>query len=286
MFDCRYVNIAYGTLLGFIAPDEEGVYRPALDDDEEWALYHPKKKTCKGVTLEIPENIQEIGSGALENCFALTGVTMPESVSSIGASAFRGCNNLHEITFSSKLKVIGKEAFAYCSGLAKLYVPDSVETIGIRAFEHCNNLVEIRLPDAFSRQLKRIFGDDVDRMFLDMYNGKLKVNPRLAAALMSYTKGKWYAAVEKHIAQSQKKKKTDMTALLMEYKRQHYPPAGGNAPARGGAGDGTAHSHGGGRAEDLRLSFGRGGNRHSVVQGGRCGHRSAGVHRAKTGDCH
>ena len=234
MFDYDHVSISYGTLTGFIAPDEEDV-------------------CCKGVTLEIPESIRGIGDGALKSCSALTGITIPESVTSIGASAFCGCSNLQEITFPSQLKEIGKEAFAYCSGLTKLYVPDSVETIGIRAFEHCDNLVEIRLPDAFGRQVKRIFGVDAEGMFYDVRSGDLKVNDRLASALTGIIKGKWNEAAQKlidaedcekmkqylalwedrpvdidrldeAIAQSQQRKKTDMTALLMEYRRQHYSP--------------------------------------------------------------
>ena len=44
MFDYDHVNIAYGTLRGFIAPDEEGIYRPARDDDEpeDEPVYRPQ----------------------------------------------------------------------------------------------------------------------------------------------------------------------------------------------------------------------------------------------------
>ncbi len=234
MFDYDHVSISYGTLTGFIAPDEEDV-------------------CCKGVTLEIPESIRGIGDGALKSCSALTGITIPESVTSIGASAFCGCSNLQEITFPSQLKEIGKEAFAYCSGLTKLYVPDSVESIGESAFEGCASLEEIRLPDGLSRQVKRIFGVDAEGMFYDVRSGDLKVNDRLASALTGIIKGKWNEAAQKlidaedcekmkqylalwedrpvdidrldeAIAQSQQRKKTDMTALLMEYRRQHYSP--------------------------------------------------------------
>lgn len=253
MFDYDHVSISYGTLTGFIAPDEEDVSCLARDSNGEHTLYHPEKRTCKGVTLEIPESIRGIGDGALENCSALIGITIPESVTSIGASAFRGCNNLQEITFPSQLKEIGKEAFADCSGLTKIHVPDSVASIGESAFEGCRNLEEIRLPDGLSRQVKRIFGGNAEGMFYDVRSGNLKVNDRLASALTGIIKGKWNEAAKKlidaedcekmkqylalwkdrpvdidrldeAIAQSQRRKKTDMTALLMEYKRQHYSP--------------------------------------------------------------
>lgn len=254
MFDYRYVNIAYGTLTGFVAPGEGPVYRPAKNDYERWNLYHPQKARVNRTDLEIPEGILYIGDGAFENCFALNAVTIPESVTGIGLRAFRSCHNLREITFPSGLKKIRREAFAYCSGLTKLYVPDSVESIGEDAFANCDHLQEIRLPDAFSQQVKRIFGDDVDRMFLDMQRGKLKVTPRMAMALTGIIKGKWSEIAAKFIdagdcekmgqylalwedrpvsaekldgaiERSVQKKKTDMTALLIEYKNRYYSAA-------------------------------------------------------------
>ena len=255
MFEYCNISVDYGVLRGFVSPEEKGIYRPARSYQHQKALYHPLVTQCKAVHLVIPEGIHAIGDGALERCFALTRVTIPESVESIGVNAFLNCNNLEEIMFPSDLKTIRGKAFAHCTSLTKLTIPDSVESIGSSAFAGCTKLQEIRLPDQFCKKVNAIFGgDDVDvRMYSAVCSGKLKVNPSLVSWLESSFRKKWDSAVRQLIAadnsESMKRylalwknkpvavekldaaiersvaaKTTDITALLMDYKRRHYTP--------------------------------------------------------------
>lgn len=87
----------------------------------------------------ISYSVTEIGDGAFEYCFDITGVTIPDSVETIGEEAFNGCDTLESVTIGGSVKTIGESAFAYC-GLTSLTIPASVEAIGSEAFSQCSSL--------------------------------------------------------------------------------------------------------------------------------------------------
>lgn len=123
-------------------------------------------------SINIPDSITAIRTGAFCNCKALKSVTVPDSVTFVGSFAFaycdnlinvslpndlasdkvgdqmfRECSNLTSVTLSSKLTRIPQMFFHSCKALTKINIPDSVTFIGNNAFGQCVSLTEIVLPN-------------------------------------------------------------------------------------------------------------------------------------------
>ena len=106
-------------------------------------------------SVEIPDTVKSIGSGAFEICFNLTSVTIPDSVTSIGEGAFY-FSGLTSVILSKNLKSIEAEVFAGCK-ITEVTVPEGVEKIGEEAFGDCNYLTKVILPETMSEVDKNAF---------------------------------------------------------------------------------------------------------------------------------
>ena len=123
-------------------------------------------------SINIPDSITAIRTGAFCNCKALKSVTVPDSVTFVGSFAFaycdnlinvslpndlasdkvgdqmfRECSNLTSVTLPSNLTRIPQMFFHSCKALTKINIPDSVTFIGNNAFGQCVSLTEIVLPN-------------------------------------------------------------------------------------------------------------------------------------------
>lgn len=68
-------------------------------------------------TVILPDSLEEIGSGAFEDCSNLRGIFIPEGVKSIGSGAFEDCENLEAIYIPTSVAAIGRNTFRGCSDL-------------------------------------------------------------------------------------------------------------------------------------------------------------------------
>jgi hypothetical protein len=60
---------------------------------------------CKNLTsINIPNNLTEIGGNAFYGCSMLTSIVIPDSVTTMGDWVFKGCNNLTDIKIPEKFK--------------------------------------------------------------------------------------------------------------------------------------------------------------------------------------
>ncbi|MBR4033568.1 MAG: leucine-rich repeat domain-containing protein, partial [Clostridia bacterium] len=98
-------------------------------------------------SVNIPENVSNIGSSAFEGCSKITSVNIPKNVSSIGSSAFKGCSSLESVSISDGVKSIGSSAFAGCSKLENISLPESLEKIEDNAFKNCILIIVITIPE-------------------------------------------------------------------------------------------------------------------------------------------
>ena len=119
-------------------------------------------------TVNIGDNVTNIGSYAFYNCYNLTSITISNSVTSIGDSAFYNTayynddsnwtdgvlyigNHLIDVkatisgayTIKPGTKTIADYAFEYCRSLTSVTIGNSVTSIGDYAFYNCDNLTDV-----------------------------------------------------------------------------------------------------------------------------------------------
>ena len=117
------------------------------------------------VDIEIPGDIQVIGSSAFQGNTRLRSITIPGSVLEIEdrraffyEGAFKGCENLTKVAFSPGIEKIGIAAFEDCTSLVSIEIPESVRSIGDHAFAGCSNLVAVSLPGRLEKLGWNAFG--------------------------------------------------------------------------------------------------------------------------------
>lgn len=103
-----------------------------IKQGNEWVVTFNGTLTALGVSGS--------STGAFENCYTLTSITIPDSVTSMYDYAFYDCQNLQRVTLSSNLQYIGEMAFYNCKSLTEVSIPQSVITIDGAAFYDCSNL--------------------------------------------------------------------------------------------------------------------------------------------------
>lgn len=111
-----------------------------------------EKVTFRGTTV--------LGTGAFEDCTALTDVEGTSSVATVGAKTFDGCSSLTEFAFGAALESIGARAFA-STGLidADLTSAPRLRSLGEWAFAHCPALTAVQMPAALASVGKGAFFD-------------------------------------------------------------------------------------------------------------------------------
>ena len=118
---------------------------------------------CSSLTsVNIPEEVTNIGREAFANCSSLTSVNIPEEVTSIGTEAFKNCTNLYSIHLSSQMASIESETFAGCKNLRSLNIPSSITEIKA---DFCNGSAIKSLYFDNPSRSPRLEGDDTLKDF-------------------------------------------------------------------------------------------------------------------------
>ena len=94
----------------------------------------------------LPDNIEEIETGAFAGCNNLSSVKLNNVLETISSYAFAGCNNLSSVKLNNVLETIGSYAFASCGKLESINLPNTLTSIGESAFRGCG-LKEIIVPE-------------------------------------------------------------------------------------------------------------------------------------------
>ena len=104
------------------------------------------------LAVQLPAQLQEIGTSCFFGCSALASVTLPVSGSlkTIGESAFEKCNSLSCINFPEGLTTIKTKAF-YSTNIGKAILPESLKSIEPGAFNSCQQLTTIHIPDQITK---------------------------------------------------------------------------------------------------------------------------------------
>lgn len=83
----------------------------------------------------------ECNGNLFKSCINLTSVDIPEQVVEIGRGAFMDCRNLSELKLHEGIREIDRFAFAGCDSLKKVELPASVENLGFHSFYHTDELI-------------------------------------------------------------------------------------------------------------------------------------------------
>ena len=92
-------------------------------------------------SIDIPPNIQTIGSGAFSICYFLRDVTLHEGLLSIGNGAFNDTTALKNISLPQSLTQLGARCFNH-SRLTEIRIPKNVKSIPYKCFYMCTQLEE------------------------------------------------------------------------------------------------------------------------------------------------
>lgn len=136
---------------------------------------------CKEMTsVEIGQNVTNIGGSAFEdcaaiksvkllnhgtlgssvfyNCKALQDIVIPDAITSIGSEAFRNCSSMTSAKMGNGVTTIEKYTFADCSSLTDVSIGANIVTINERAFSGCSALPAINIPQAVKTIGNYVFG--------------------------------------------------------------------------------------------------------------------------------
>ena len=121
--------------------------------------------TNEGInSITLPSTLRILGKECLKNA-AFTSIDLPENVEKIGTDAFAYCTKLRRATIPANVKYIGEGAF-YNTGLIRVYynavdaevqgslpqsltraiIGEGVRTIPAGVFSECNNLTRVQMP--------------------------------------------------------------------------------------------------------------------------------------------
>ena len=101
-------------------------------------------------SLNIPDNIKQIGEYAFCNNFNLETVILPATLEKIKERAFLECYKLKTCVIPNNIESIGDAAFADCHGIELIDLPQSLTWLGDFAFAGCKRLKHVTLyPETF-----------------------------------------------------------------------------------------------------------------------------------------
>lgn len=108
-----------------------------------WAFYYPADTADRLFEINLPENVQEVGSGVFAYnllSYTLPEVVIPSGTTTIGSEAFEG-SGVRFVWLPEDTTRIGSRAFANCDGLKYVYVPSDCQDIGEMAFDYRTAIV-------------------------------------------------------------------------------------------------------------------------------------------------
>lgn len=102
-------------------------------------LFYECSSLC---SVNLPANLELVGSGMFGGCAALENVTISKNVKKIDEDSFLGCVSLNKISVEggSNLKNIEKGAFAGCKNLEYFNICEHVDNVAEYAFFGCEKL--------------------------------------------------------------------------------------------------------------------------------------------------
>ena len=96
-------------------------------------------------SINLPNNLTEIGCSTFEVCTNLQSIIIPDSVTQIRSRTFKDCTNLQSINLPDSITIIEDDAFLNCTNLQSINLPNNLTEIGFLAFSNCSMLQSINI---------------------------------------------------------------------------------------------------------------------------------------------
>lgn len=129
---------------GTAAPPDCSTEIPWLQMDENGLVTFVESEYSGDWVITIPDTLNgHTVTGLADSCFAYSHVVtveLPDTLETIGSGAFRGCQSLRGIFLPEGIRTIDTYAFAGCSSLEAICIPGTVTSIGSGAFQDSGKL--------------------------------------------------------------------------------------------------------------------------------------------------
>lgn len=196
-------------------------------------------RDCENLSeIIIPEGVKTIGAEAFRNT-RLCSVTLPQSIESLGDGAFMDCRELKSVTFLDSSVRFGENVFSYCPQLSpetKLMdlvcstdITQPISRVCAKHDKHSKWLYLIckMLVDdfgVFELAVKNNCFREITRTELELFFIALIAfgNTEHLKLIMENDFISDAELLDRLIAQSAEKEKTEFTALLLEYKSRRF----------------------------------------------------------------
>lgn len=137
---------------------------------------------AKVENVSLPVGLNEIQTGAFDNCRTLKTMVIPDNVHMIGMFAFQNCGSLTTITIPDYVEELKSFCFGYCSNLRECHLGSSVKDIDGAAFTGAVSLQSFGISEInpnFSVNDGILFSKDMSKLIrcpLAYYSEELFLN--------------------------------------------------------------------------------------------------------------
>lgn len=191
----------------------------------------------------LPQEVELLEVRAFERCTMLRDITLPSTLIEIKKSAFSDCTSLEEIIFPASLKKVGSFAFSHCVMLKKVVLEGTWVQIIQNTFDECEELVLTSIPLLEQLSLEtqvKVLGnfakqassssEAVQKEITDFWKRKINLKNEifsegtvaLVTFLLENSEKLTLKQVNDRLEDSVEREKTEITAVLLEYKNKHY----------------------------------------------------------------
>ncbi len=123
------------------------------------------------VSIDIPESVKHINDYAFIRCTNLEAVDLPDNLETLGIGALYGCSKVKEVEIPSTVSELHNFTFYNATALENIILNDGLESIGEKAFYHTTALVSLEIPSTVSAIIPTAFDNSG---ITDIYYGDTK----------------------------------------------------------------------------------------------------------------
>lgn len=209
---------------------------PNITHIEEGIFYH-----CLSLNgIHLPDTIVKIGVSAFFHCSSLSAIHLPDALQMVERNAFNSCASLHTVHFPESLQQIHHGAFSSCERLENLHgkLPPNLEVHEMAFVPHAYEYIHISLLKHLQQSIQTNYcisrwdflesAEQEEVLSFIMTEPTLKeelllgTNLSLIQKLLAQKEPLHFCLLQKYLNHSVEEGSTELTAIYLSYKNQHY----------------------------------------------------------------